>query len=172
MIRFKPFSFGAKSGTITILSDDPAGPNVIDVSGDCPTPQLELLIANTGNFGKICVGSFADEALILNNRAPCPLSITGISSSSTQFIVPEALTYPLTIAPGTSLSVPVRFEPTSRGPETATITVTSDDPAGPHSVAVSGDAPLGRLTVAGSTVFGGVEVLPYRAADRVRLQHR
>ena len=156
VIRFQPTGFGPKSGTITILSDDPAGPTVITVFGVCPAPQLHLLMANTGNFGKTCVGSFADEALILNNSGPCTLSITGITSSSAEFIAPEALTYPITIAPGTSLPVPIRFEPTSVGSATATLTVTSDDPAGPHTIGVSGEAPPGKLTITGSTVFGGV----------------
>jgi hypothetical protein len=114
------------------------------------------MIANAGNFGKTCVGSFADEALILNNSGPCTLSITGLTSSSAEFIAPEALTYPIKIAPGTSLSVPIRFEPTSLGSTTAALTVTSDDPAGPLSINVSGQAPPGKLAVSGSTTFGGV----------------
>jgi Abnormal spindle-like microcephaly-assoc'd, ASPM-SPD-2-Hydin len=156
VIRFQPSSFGAKSGTITIFSDDPAGPTVLRVSGLCPAPRLHLMIANAGNFGKTCVGSFADEALILNNSGPCTLSITGLTSSSAEFIAPEALTYPIKIAPGTSLSVPIRFEPTSLGSTTAALTVTSDDPAGPLSINVSGQAPPGKLAVSGSTTFGGV----------------
>ena len=156
MIRFQPNSLGAKSGTITIFSNDPAGPHKVPVSGDAPPPRLSLLIANSGDFGKACVGSFVDEPLVLNNSGKCTLWINGISSSSAEFVAPEALSYPLSIAPGSSLPAPIRFAPTSFGSKSATITVFSNDPAGPPSVDVSGDAPSGKLAVSGSTIFGGV----------------
>jgi hypothetical protein len=52
--------------------------------------------------------------------------------------------------------MPIRFKPLSFGAKAATITVTSDDPASPISINVSGEAPSGKLTVTGSTTFGGV----------------
>jgi len=67
------------------------------------------------------------------------------------------LSYPLTIEAGGSLQVPIRLQPTSVGPKSATITVTSDDPAGPRTVLLSGNAPSGKLAVTGSTDFGEVE---------------
>ncbi|CAM2188784.1 Abnormal spindle-like microcephaly-associated protein ASH domain-containing protein [Paraburkholderia sacchari] len=157
--RFEPTGlFGAKAGTITIVSDDPAGPHVVPVSGFVPAPKANLIIANTGSFGEVCVGAFADEALIVTNSGKCTLSVTGISSSSSEFLVPEVLSYPFAIGPGDALPVPIRFKPLSFGAKAATITVTSNDPASPISVAVSGEAPSGKLTVAGSTSFGGVSV--------------
>jgi hypothetical protein len=89
-------------------------------------------------------------------HSPLLLRISG-SSSSGEFVAPEVLSYPLTIEPGNSLGVPIRFQPASLGAKTATITVTSDDPAGPHTIDVSGDAPPGKLAVTGSTYFGGVK---------------
>jgi hypothetical protein len=70
--------------------------------------------------------------------------------------VPEVLSYPITIGSGDFLPIPIRFEPASFGSKTAKITVSSDDPAGPHSINVSGNAPPGKLAVGGSTTFGGV----------------
>ncbi len=70
--------------------------------------------------------------------------------------MPEVQSYPITIGPGDALPVPIRFKPLSFGAKAATITVSSDDPASPISVKVSGEAPAGKLTVAGSTTFGGV----------------
>ena len=156
MIRFKPTGHGFKSGKIEIFSNDPASPHVVHVSGECPAPRLSMIIANRGNFGNCCVGSFVDENLILNNSGKCILTVTGITSSASEFTVPQVLSYPITIGPGDSLPTPIRFEPVSFGSKTATITVSSDDPAGPLSVNVSGDAPPGKLAVGGSTTFGGV----------------
>jgi hypothetical protein len=156
-IRFKPTGQGFKPGKIKIFSNDPASPHVIDVSGECPAPRLGLMIANHGNFGKCCMGSFVDEWLILSNSGKCWLSVTGISSSMADFLVPEVITYPFTIARGDALPVPIRFAPTSHGHQSATITVASDDPAGPRTIAVSGYVPHGKLALTGSTVFGGVK---------------
>ena len=155
-IRFRPTILGFRAGKIEIFSNDPASPHVVDVSGDCPAPRLVMMIADRGDFGACCRGSFVDECLVLNNSGKCRLGITGISSSMADFEVPEVITYPLTIGPGNSLPVPIRFAPTSHGPKSATITVFSDDPGGPRTINVAGFAPAGKLAVSGSTTFGGV----------------
>lgn len=155
-IRFRPVSPGAKSATIQIVSDDPAGPHALTVTGTAPAPRLTLVLADTGYFGKVCVGRFLDQPLILNNSGKCTLTVTGMTSSSPEFLMPQVLSYPIMIGPGESLPVPIRFAPTSFGAKSAALTVYSDDPAGPHIYAVSGLAPSGKLAVTGTTHFGGV----------------
>jgi hypothetical protein len=156
VIRFEPTTIGPKAATITIFSNDPASPHVISVSGVCPAPHLALAIPDSGRFGHVCVGSFRDEPLILNNNGLCRLLVTAISSSSAEFQVPLVAPFPLAISPGTSLELPIRFAPSSFGPKAASITVASNDPTGAHTIAVSGDAPSGKLAVTGSLCFGGV----------------
>ncbi len=156
-IRFQPATFGAKAAIITLISNDPAGARTVAVSGFAPTPRLALLIADTGNFGNCCVGSFKDEPLVISNSGRCALSVAGITSSSGEFLVPEVLSYPLTIEAGGALGVPIRFQPANFGAKSATITVASDDPVGPHTIAVSGNTPSGKLVVTGSAYFGGVK---------------
>jgi len=114
-------------------------------------------MADTGHFGKVCVGSFSDQPLILSNSSSCALSVISISSSSAEFLVPEVLSYPLIIAAGSFLPAPIRFRPETFGSKSAKITVVSSDPASPHTVVVEGEAPSGRITVTGSTSFGGVK---------------
>jgi photosystem II stability/assembly factor-like uncharacterized protein len=156
VVRFAPSSYGWQSGTITVISSDPSSPNVLWVSGTAPAPKANAIIANNGSFGNACVGGFVDEPLILTNSGLCTLTIIAITSSSGEFLVPEVVSYPITLAPGVSLPVPIRFQPISFGSKSATITVVSDDPASPLSVNVSGVAPSGTLAIGGSTTFGGV----------------
>ena len=156
MIRFQPNGVGSKSATITIFSNDPAGPHKIQVSGDAPPPRLSLLIADSGDFGEACVGSAVDKPLVMNNSGKCMLIVSGIASSSSDFLAPEAISYPLSVAPGNSLPAPIRFAPASIGAKSAIITVFSNDPTGPKTIAVAGTAPSGKLAVTGSTIFGGV----------------
>lgn len=156
-IRFQPSSLGSKSAIITMISDDPEGPKPVKMSGAAKPPRLAVVIADSGNFGNACIGSHVNEMLSLSNSGHCTLTITGITSSSAEFLVPNVLSYPLTIEAGGSLQLPIRFQPTSFGPKSATITVASDDPAGPRVVTVSGVAPSGKLAVTGSLCFGGVK---------------
>ena len=81
IVRFAPSSYGARAGTITVVSSDPASPNVVHVSGTAPAPKANLIIANTGNFGNACVGSFVDEPLIVTNSDSCTLTVSAIVSS-------------------------------------------------------------------------------------------
>jgi hypothetical protein len=159
VIRFQPsgLTLGSQTATVTIFSNELFSPHTITVTGNVVTPRLTLLIANDGDFGKICTGRFVDEPLILSNSGRCPLSVTSITSSSAAFVVPSVLSYPVRIAPGGFVPVPIRFSPIAVGAAAATITVISDDPASPATVDVSGDTPSGTLAVSGSTSFGGVQ---------------
>jgi hypothetical protein len=157
VVRFNPSSPGSKSATVEIFSNDLFGPHTITVTGAGGSPRLVSLIADNGNFGNVCVGSFRDEPLILSNSGTCTLTITGITSSFGGFLAPNVSAYPVAIGPGASLPAPIRFEPTSLGATPpATITITSNDPAGPKIINVTGNAPSGTIAVTGSTCFGGV----------------
>jgi pro-kumamolisin-like protein len=159
-IRFQPASAtpSSKSATISIASNDLSSPQTVDVSGTAVTPRISVAIADHGNFGNACLGSFVDEPLVINNSGQCTLRITAIHSSSAAFVVPLIVHPPIAVAPGASISLPIRFQPTALGPTPlgTTITVDSNDPGGPVSVTVSGDAPAGKLAVTGSTFFGAV----------------
>jgi hypothetical protein len=149
-----PGSF--ERATIRISSDDPTAPLVdLNASGFTGAARAKLLIADGGNFGSVCRGSFTDEALTINNSGPCALVVSGITSSSPDFIVPFA-PVPLLVGAGESIAVPIRFQPTALGPHSATLKVISNDPSGPHQLFVSGTTPSGTLAVTGSTRFGGV----------------
>lgn len=156
-IRLQPNSLGPKSATITVFSDDPDGPKKVQVSGKASPPRLVTIIADTGNFGDVCIGSFKDQMMTLSNSGCCPLTVTGINSSSAEFVVPNVLSYPITIHAGDAVQVPIRFEPTSFGAKSGTIKIASDDPDGAKKVDVCGNVLSGKLVVTGSTCIGGVK---------------
>jgi photosystem II stability/assembly factor-like uncharacterized protein len=157
-IRFQPTSVGPASAVLTVTSNDPGGPHTVLLAGSTPAPRLVLAIADTGDFGKVCVGSFRDQPLTLTNSGGCALTVSAISSSSPEFVVPDVDAFPLTIAPGASVDLQIRFQPTSFGAKGATLTVSSDDPGGPRNVNVSGQAPSGELAVSGTGHFGAVDL--------------
>ena len=141
---------------LQITSDDPASPAAVAVSGDSPPPCLVASLANAGNFGDTCLGSFHDEMLTLSNSGHCPLTIQAITSSSPDFLIPGTFSFPIVIEPGGDIELTLRFQPSHFGPSNATITIMSDDPASPLMLTVSGNTPSGTLTITGTTDFGGV----------------
>jgi hypothetical protein len=156
------FTPGAPStvdaGAVVIASNDPLQPWLqIPVTAATGTGSLTTAIADSGDFGNVCRGHFADLPLTLNNSGTCPLRVTAITSSSADFLVPSVVSYPLVIADGGSAEVSIRFQPTGIGPHAGTIQVDSSDPASPLLIPVSGSTPAGQLAVSGSLHFGQVD---------------
>lgn len=157
-VRFDPASPGLKAGTLRIQSND-ADQAMLDfpMTGEGGSPDIDTLVANAGNFGNVCLGSFKDLALTISNGGTCPLKITGINSSAAEFQVAGVSSFPLSIGPGDALEVPIRLQPTSLGAKAANLTVNSDDPDTAAKVAaVSGSTAPGDIRVTGSTAFGNV----------------
>lgn len=160
-IQFQPSPNTAgtnETATFQINSNDPFQPaRLLSASGTVGAPNINTLIANSGSFGNVCVSSFEDLNLTINNGGACPLSLSNITSSSTEFMTASVISFPSVIAPGTSLAVPIRFQPTSFGSKSANITLTSNDPLNPtRVVAVTGNAPPPTVKVTGSGAFGDV----------------
>ena len=155
-IRFRPLTAGLVNARLSILSNALFSPHIVPVHGSGLTPRLVLLMADHGDFGKVCAGSFRDEPLLLSNSSKCSLTVNSIISSSAEFVAPEVLSFPVSIAPGGCVPATIRFAPTGVGVKSATITVSCSDPQGFHHIVVQGNAPSGLLAVTGSTYFGGV----------------
>ena len=137
-----------EKATIRIVSNDPDAPTVDLIAvGLGGTPRLQTVIADRGDFGDVCVGEFVDRDLVLNNAGVCPLHIREISSTSPAFRAPRVNGFPLVVAPGTSLTVPIRFRPQAAGRVTAALRIISNAPGLPAIVEVSGTAPTPRLAV-------------------------
>ncbi len=157
-VRCTPSSPGLKTATIRVASNDPDEPT-LDLTARCTgaSSNIELIVPDDGNYGDQCAGSFADQDITINNSGSCGLRVTNITSSSPAFSPPSVLSYPLLVAPGASLAVPIRFNPASAGPKAADITFFSNDPVTPTLVAhVTGNAPPGVPVATGNLDFGSL----------------
>jgi hypothetical protein len=142
-VTFTPTGPGPANATLTIPSDDPLNLSVtVPVSANVGKPTIATMIPDSGDFGSLCPTRFRDLALTINNSGTCPLHISGITSSSPEFETPQVLAFPLSVAPGDSIEVPIRFHPATAGAKTATVTIASDDPSQPSkAVTVTGTVP-------------------------------
>ena len=125
-VKFTATSPGPKSATLTVSSNDPDVPSVqVTASAAVGQATAVTLVADTGSFGEFCPNpaKFRDLPLTINNSGSCPLTITAISSSSAEFEVAQVLGFPLSVGPGDSIAVPIRFHPTSEGAKSAKLTI-------------------------------------------------
>ncbi|MEQ8766868.1 MAG: malectin domain-containing carbohydrate-binding protein, partial [Planctomycetota bacterium] len=100
-------------------------------------PMLELEPAEL-EFPSVLVGvESAPWTLTLSNEGDLALSVTSLQATDPDFRV-EADDLPWTIAPGDQREARVTFWPSSGGPRSGSLIVTSDDPAGDRTVALSG----------------------------------
>jgi hypothetical protein len=101
----------------------------------CCVPRIEapedLALPST------CAGDLGTAGLEVCNTGFTDLEISGIASTNAQFSVPAA--YPVTVPADDCETFTARFEPTSRGFKSATLTISSNDPVKPElEVAATG----------------------------------
>jgi hypothetical protein len=118
-------------------SSSPTGPS------STPGPSTPTrVIAVSGNlaFGDVPVGSQRDLSFAIANSGTAAPTVTGTTISGglaahTLFSFTNG-----TIAAGTTQTVSVRFQPTSAGSYSGTVTVNGDQTSGANTIAISGNA--------------------------------
>jgi hypothetical protein len=136
-VVFDPTSIGLKSTTLTITSNDPVTPiKVITVTGTGTAPDIDVTPVSV-DFGDqpITDGATATTSITIANQA------SGVGSESLEYTIgnSNATNFQLaagtctlsgagTIAVNSSCTFTVRFDPSTTGAKSGTITITSDDP--------------------------------------------
>lgn len=154
-VRYAPRSVATDTGCLTISSDDLAHPNVqLALSGSGvtqATPAIALDPASL-DFGSVVVGTSVTKIPLLRNTGTAALSITSIAlCAGTSAAFSWSPSSPLSIAPGQSQPLAVKYGPTSAGTATGCLSISSDDPVSPTvTLAVTGtatDAPVSAVDV-------------------------
>jgi hypothetical protein len=157
-IQFTPSAAQSYQATIRISSNDPGVPNFdLTATGVGSGGSIGTSIADTGNFGGVCIGSFVDLPMTVNNSGSCPLMVNNILPSDAEFLTPNT-SFPFSVAPGASVQFAERFQPVlPTGTRNATLDVTSNDPFKPNVfVGVSGQSQAPLVSVTGMNNFGNV----------------
>lgn len=110
-------------------------------------PPAQIQVPASLSFGNLCAGSTGRVTLNVCNTGPVVRSINSITSNNLQFTVTTPSGgYPVVLNPGSCFPFEVVFTPTASGPQTATITVLSDDPVTPSlPVAATAQTDAGSL---------------------------
>src|SRR5438094_1557466 len=112
------------------------------------------------SFGNVSVGATATQSVTLKNTGTAAVSVSQTSVSGSAFSITKGT--PLySIAAGQSVTLQIRFAPSSSGGSSGTLTVTSDADNSPTAITLTGTgvAPFAQLTVMPNNVnFGNVAV--------------
>lgn len=133
-VVFAPTAAADRGTTFLIASDDPEHSLVeMRSTGRGVAAGRPRLAARAFlEFGRVRTGAPSNLTLELRNIGNAPMRVTGLDlvSANSPFTMPGAPAVPLTIAPGTSVDITVRFAPADNSETRATLVVTGDGGVG------------------------------------------
>src|SRR3989449_823911 len=134
--------------------------------------QMQLVISPSAlSFGNISVGSSSTQTLTLINSGAASVTISRATPSGNGFSI-TGLTFPLTLSAGQRTSFNVAFAPTSAGSVTGSLSLVSDAPNSPSTIALSGTGVTSTFLLTASPTslsFGNVTVGSNSAPQTVTL---
>jgi hypothetical protein len=134
-LTFTPTGVGLREGTLTIASDAPGSPHLVNLSGTGVGPAVTLS-ANTLHFADQPLGTTtAPQTVTLTNSGNAPLTISSITTSGAYAQSNNCVS---TLAAGASCAITVTFTPTVVGGQSGTLTIADDASGSPHTVALNG----------------------------------
>ena len=153
-LTFTPTTSGIRTGTLTILNNDPLkNPYKIYLSDTAKAPTISVLNGTVAlatnntpaiSIGAAPTGTAATPAytFTIKNTGTAPLTVTSITPT-TGFTV-TALTPVSPVAAGTSATFTVTGTPAANGVNTGSITILTNDPTTPSfkiNISVTGTVP-------------------------------
>lgn len=160
-VRFAPADFnplGTRTASVDVASSTQNGDSLTTdhtpVSGMAPPPDINVAIADAGDFGKVCKDDYKDLDLTLFNQGRCDLSITDINSFNFDVLLPDDLqisdSEPLVLSHDAEFTLPLRYAPDvcDDAPFNSSIQIISDSPGeSPLSIPISGSSPCPNLVI-------------------------
>jgi Abnormal spindle-like microcephaly-assoc'd, ASPM-SPD-2-Hydin len=156
---FAPTAAGAATGSISIVSNAPGSPAAIALSGTGMQGQVAASPSSV-NFGSIAVGSNGTQSITVTNSGTASVTISSATVSGAGLSI-SGLSTPLTLGAGLSTTFSAKFAPTSAGSANGSISIVSNAPNSPTTIALSGTgtATQPQLTISPASVaFGNVSV--------------
>src|SRR2546426_652541 len=158
-VAFAPASTGNVTGSVSLVSNALNSPTTIALSGTAVQPQLSV-VPPSASFGDVAVGTRNSQTITLINSGTGNVTISQATPSGNGFSI-TGLTFPLTLSAGQRTSFNVAFAPTSAGSVTGSLSLVSDAPNSPSTIALSGTGVTSTFLLTASPTslsFGNVTV--------------
>jgi hypothetical protein len=158
-LTFHPTSAGPVSGTLMIVSNDPANATVtIPLAGtgsNTPTGQLSANPASVA-FGSVSVGSNKLQQVTLTNSGNAAVKISNLTETGAGYIV-SGVTTPVTLNPTQSTTFTITYAPAAAGTTSGSVKIASDASNSSLTINLSGTGLQAGLTVAPTSFnFGSI----------------
>src|ERR1700693_2504378 len=155
--QFSPTSVGSATGSISVASNAPNSPMAIALTGAGTQPGLAST-PSAVRFGNVGVGTSGTASVSLTNTGSASVTISQAGVTGAGFTMTGSPAGQ-TIQPGQSVSFMTKFSPTSVGNANGNISISSDAPNSPMSIALTGAGTQPGLASTPSAVsFGSVVV--------------
>ena len=139
-VTFAPGAAVTAAGTLSLVSNAMNSPTSVGLAGSGVTGTGQLTPNPTQvNFGTVMVGTTSTQSVTVSNTGTGSATVSQDSISGTGFSV-SGLPAPMSLAPGQSVSLSVKFAPTAAGTANGQITVSGTASNSPIGVPVSGSA--------------------------------
>ena len=157
-VTFAPTSAAAASGSVSITSSAPGSPLIISLTGSGTATQAQMTISpSTVDFNNVNVGGNLTQNVTLTNTGTAALNITAATITGTGYTM--NLTAPRTIKAGANSIFTVTFTPTSAGSAPGSISITSNAPGSPATIALTGTGIQAQIAASPTSVaFANVVV--------------
>jgi len=147
---------------------------VTGANGTNPSNGAALsLSTSTLAFGNVVDGGAGNLVLTIHNPGTGAVSITQFLFSSKDFNITGAVSLPIDIKPGQTVTLNIQFAPTTPGPVNSTLAITSDASTTPITVRLTGTGTTGQtqIVVNPSPVPFGVVTVGSTAQQTVTLSN-
>src|SRR5207245_2170679 len=138
-VVFAPASTGNITGSVSLVSNALNSPTTIALSGigvQPLQPQLSV-IPPSASFGNVGVGTRNTYAFTMTNSGRASVTVSQVHVSGNGISV-AGLSLPLTLTPGQKTTFSVVFAPASTGNITGSVSLVSNAPNSPTTIALSG----------------------------------
>lgn len=133
-VKFTPTLSGARPGTVTVVSSDPASPQRVDLVAN---GLGIVLVPQKIAFGTVMVGTISPPQTVTITNANSTTVLMGNVISTDEFVVSEN-SCPASLSAQQSCAIQVEFAPTEAGSTSGDVYVSNNDLSSPQTVNVSG----------------------------------
>jgi Abnormal spindle-like microcephaly-assoc'd, ASPM-SPD-2-Hydin/Protein of unknown function (DUF1573) len=155
-VKFAPTTAGATAGSVTVTNNDGVSA-VAAVTGTEVQPGLSLT-PTSASFASVVTGSTNSQTVQIKNSGTANLTVSQATVTGAGFSL-NGLSLPMTLTPGQSGNFNVQYAPQSTGNASGAVSIISNAPNSPATVALSATGVASSYTISvnpGSLNFGSV----------------
>jgi hypothetical protein len=147
-VLFAPTAAGSVIGSLDILSSAANSSVSIHLSGTGVQPQIAV-VPGSISFLNVSVGVTNTQSLTIKNTGTANLTVSQASLAGSSFAM-SGMATPMSIAPGGSSTITLRFTPSSASSFYANLSLMNNSPSSPLVVPLSGTSVASLLQLSAS----------------------